>query len=898
MKKFLRTNLYVFVVFLSALLMGLFLPTQIINNASAESSLNNYNFVIKNKSDGEQNTISLSIVSEGLSSQKLSDNLINFDDVFSLITQKIETDGNSLENSLININFDDFVFFQSDSIDLLLGNFVFSGQITSAYEQYVFNINAQSDINILFKDIILSSNSKYITKIENTTTSSTIIIENSSFESTAVNSYAFYFKNQPCNFKFSKENTHSSTFMLNFKIGLNILFDNFQQSTTKIKISIPENLNKTVVINNINPTITQTFQFISESNIYSVEIQVYWESKKLLCSSKYSISHNLNGGITQSPISDSFVYGNEYIFPSSLSKTGNNFSSWFGCVMLDDDIYYFDSAMLDIAYIEDFEIQTLKNTFTKSLQNVSNSHSIMTLFDENDNNNYQTSSKLVNLYITLNQVPTFIAKWEYQISFNTCGGDDLTAVSCSSDITLNTLPVPSKTGHSFDGWFLDESLTIPINLSQIKENTLVFAKWNINSYTISYYKEQGSAAQTTLSFKYGEQISHATLTKKGHHQTGWILENGLPFSETTMPAKNIKLFAVWQKNKYTTYFMSDGNETISPAITEYLDPVTKPNTPTKNGYTFNQWIDSDTNLPFDFSTTPDKTSRVAIATWTANLYKATFMFSDISEEDIAFKSNISLIPTKSGYKFLGWFDYDGNKIDTMPAHDITLYPSWQEKQIITLTQEKQISFVNDENFGYNIQSSLPNFIVEYYISDNWTTSIPQDIGTYDVKITRLEDDNYAAFETTIANGYEILPIEIDLKIAIVIMFALFFIEICFIIIVRWLINQKKSTPTIMSAIILPFAMFETGEFITALIALVCVIVGMIWLIHDLIVLHYTVPEKPITDTKYDARNRISQIEDHSNDIDIEQNVEELLIKNNLIKPSERKNYIKQNTDEN
>lgn len=896
MKKVLKKSLFVFIIFLSALYAGLFLPSKIINNATAEGSLNTYNFVIKNNLINEQSFISLSISNETSSSLILSNNLNCFDEAISAITQNIEADGNSFENSLINIIFDDFVFFKDDSLNIECGNFVFSGQITSAYEQSVFIINSQEDINILFENIIISSKAKNIVNIKNITTSSIITIKNSSFESTCDNSYAFFFENSPCKFSFSQTNTHSSTFMLNFKIGLNILFDDFQQVLTKIKITLPENLNKTVVLNNINQTITKSFEFFAETDIYTLEPLVYWESKKMLFSSKYNLSHNLNGGSSQTQAPDSIIYGNKYNLPTNLSKPNNEFTSWFGCITLDGKIYYFDTQMLSQVSNNNFEPSLLKNIFATSLQDVSNNHSITTLFDTDNDDNYQISSQIIKLYNRLNQIPTLIAKWEYKISFDTCGGDNLTAITCSIDSNIDNLPIPTKTGYTFDGWYIDESLLSTVNLSQIKENICLYAKWNVNQYRISYFYEYGSEPITTLTFNYGELISHAALSKTGYHQTGWILEDGSTFSATTMPAENIKLFPVWQKNQYITYFISDGNEIISPIISEYLAPISEPDIPTKTGYTFNKWIDSDTNLPFDFSTTPSKEFRTAIATWTANNYKATFMYSDIGEQDIAFETELSIIPIKTGYKFLGWYDYNGNKITSMPAYDIVLYPSWQEKQIVEISLNKQTNYISDENFGFKISSSLSNFIVEYFVSDNWTTAVPQDIGTYNIKITRLEDENYAAFETTILNGYEILPNKIELKYAIVIMFALFFIEICFIIVVRWLIHQKKNAPMLMSTIILPFAMFETSEFITAIIALTCVIIGMIWLIHDLVILHYTTPDKSMTSNKYDISYRNSQVEDHSNDIDIEQNVEDLLIKNNLIKPSERKNHIKENTD--
>ncbi|MBQ2819514.1 MAG: InlB B-repeat-containing protein, partial [Clostridia bacterium] len=53
-----------------------------------------------------------------------------------------------------------------------------------------------------------------------------------------------------------------------------------------------------------------------------------------------------------------------------------------------------------------------------------------------------------------------------------------------------------------------------------------------------------------------------------------------------------------------------------------------------------------------------------------------------------------------------------------------------------------------------IISGIPNtgFAVQYKVNGNWTDTAPSAVGTYDVKITRAEDDTYKAYEKEINGG--------------------------------------------------------------------------------------------------------------------------------------------------
>ena len=118
------------------------------------------------------------------------------------------------------------------------------------------------------------------------------------------------------------------------------------------------------------------------------------------------------------------------------------------------------------------------------------------------------------------------------------------------------------------------------------------------------------------------------------------------------------------------------------------DVITLP-TPTRDGYLFAGWYDSE-----DFSTTKLSKSYTysAPVTLYANWLAKGFTVSLVSTEvtlkvkEYSFKCDQEIViedPTSDYFDFVGWYDEDGNlfEMTTMPAHDIVLVAKWQAKSI-------------------------------------------------------------------------------------------------------------------------------------------------------------------------------------------------------------------------
>ena len=145
-------------------------------------------------------------------------------------------------------------------------------------------------------------------------------------------------------------------------------------------------------------------------------------------------------------------------------------------------------------------------------------------------------------------VTTLTVQWTaptYTVTLHANGGTinsgNVTGYTYGVGATLPTADDMTYTGHTFKGWYDNESLTgSPVTAIGGTEmgNKEYWAKWEINQYTITVKPENGKA-DITITQDYGTAITApADPTREGYTFIGWDME--IP---TTMPAENITLKA-------------------------------------------------------------------------------------------------------------------------------------------------------------------------------------------------------------------------------------------------------------------------------------------------------------------------------------------------------------------
>ena len=135
----------------------------------------------------------------------------------------------------------------------------------------------------------------------------------------------------------------------------------------------------------------------------------------------------------------------------------------------------------------------------------------------------------------------------YTVTLNagngTINSGNVTGYTYGVGATLPAADDMTYTGHTFKGWYDNESLTgSPVTAIGGTEmgNKEYWAKWEINQYTITVKPENGKA-DITITQDYGTQITAPTLTREGYQFNGW--DKTFP---TTMPAENLTITAKWR----------------------------------------------------------------------------------------------------------------------------------------------------------------------------------------------------------------------------------------------------------------------------------------------------------------------------------------------------------------
>ena len=166
----------------------------------------------------------------------------------------------------------------------------------------------------------------------------------------------------------------------------------------------------------------------------------------------------------------------------------------------------------------------------------------------------------------------------------------------------------------------------------------------------------------------------------------------------TMPAENITVKAQWKINQYTIAFDTNGGSEIAPITQDYGTEITAPDNPTRKGYTFRGW---DKEIP---KTMPAENITVK-AQWEINQYTITFDTNGGSEiapitQDYGTEITAPDKPTRKGYTFKGW---DKEIPKTMPAENITITARWKDTEKptgeIIIGTNKWNEFLNELTFG-------------------------------------------------------------------------------------------------------------------------------------------------------------------------------------------------------
>ena len=98
---------------------------------------------------------------------------------------------------------------------------------------------------------------------------------------------------------------------------------------------------------------------------------------------------------------------------------------------------------------------------------------------------------------------------------------------------------PTRTGYTFQGWFTNIGMTTGNEITGITKNTrtgdlTIYAKWSLNTYTITYHNNDNDTDLGTnpATYNYEGAVTFTdTITRTGFGFLGWFQSNlSTPFT--------------------------------------------------------------------------------------------------------------------------------------------------------------------------------------------------------------------------------------------------------------------------------------------------------------------------------------------------------------------------------
>ena len=404
----------------------------------------------------------------------------------------------------------------------------------------------------------------------------------------------------------------------------------------------------------------------------------------------YTLTINPNGGTTSSDLTQTLKY-QQQVTVVSPTKTGYNFTGWTKT----------SGTLQD-------------TTFT-----IGASNATLTA-------NYQ--AKTSTLYFDANQGS--VSQASKQVTY---------------DQQYGTLPTPTRTGYTFDGWFVNGSKIESSTIVKIESSTSAVAHWSKGAYTLSInpnggtYNNSTATYQTSMDFE--DELTINDPTRAGYTFDGWTLTGtGATFNSSTkvfkMGSSNATLTAKWTKNKYTLTItgtnVCDGTYNLDY---QEIYPLC---TPQNTGHTFTGWEDEDNLIQNNIVTMKAKNSTIN-AKWTANTYNYIVYHNKMNLDGLTYTRVdadtynstaeygaviVTTAKTYTGFKSLSnktiTIDVENN---TPPTTNVAEYNYEREKYTLTINPDGGNYYgTTSMQLFYEQQTTIGNISKDGYNFNGWTKS--------------------------------------------------------------------------------------------------------------------------------------------------------------------------------
>jgi len=291
------------------------------------------------------------------------------------------------------------------------------------------------------------------------------------------------------------------------------------------------------------------------------------------------------------------------------------------------------------------------------------------------------------------------------VTFNNEG--HITTKEYESGSEYGELPTLTKEGYVFDGWYTEEIEGKKVlSTDKVTNNITLYARWELKQHRVTLFAQRGSFITSddwdidtynntaTKYVNHGEEIGELPEIECSDCVVlGWASINGYSITSGTIVTNMIDAHLQTMDKEINIGLSTDGGYVEPSTITViYGESYGILPEPTKEGYTFQGWYNSEmlieSNTIVNEETVPY--NYMLEAKWEPNMYTVTFVFNDGVTPDqtysvcygCEFKSLFPIVTNTATKEFLGW-NYKGQIVYSDEFYydsyyDEIIYAEWRD----------------------------------------------------------------------------------------------------------------------------------------------------------------------------------------------------------------------------
>lgn len=286
---------------------------------------------------------------------------------------------------------------------------------------------------------------------------------------------------------------------------------------------------------------------------------------------------------------------------------------------------------------------------------------------------------------------------------------DYVRVGAGDTVSAPTDPIADD-GYEFVGWYTDADGVNPYQFAaQIHESIVLYAKWTLKRFDISYVMNNEDAVNGDNPISYSIDtafVLNAPADVEGYVFDGWFYDAAFTNKATQViqgTTGDKTFYAKWSKKTYRVMYLADNNSygSISDQFVEHGSSITLESAGIfrRAGYEQNGWSTTmGGTKEYEFGESLTVVAPVTLyPTWNLATYTITYECDGCVNNSanpttytINDTKNIKFPQSREGYDFGGWFKESNyttpiSQIKKGSYGDLTLYGKWIK--VYTLTYE-------------------------------------------------------------------------------------------------------------------------------------------------------------------------------------------------------------------